>query len=238
MNKRAVRTFARGFREELESSGITALDRFDWAESFFGLGFEMDCGHSYEEAYGLSLGNNRDIDEGLSRVDDMTVLGNAIFSQCRYLTHWSYGYGEEDAAWIVVALERLEKLASPRGASGMIVAYRFEDAVEEAVRSFCERALPNEGLPAFVEYSVRDTGALDAYVDKVSCSIGLPGGDVNLTLEVVQTAWRHPGQTLEDLAPAVANVCAERVVGDEETGDEVTLAWDDEHSRWVRSEDR
>ena len=238
MNRRAVRTFARGFREELGRCGVTALERFDWAGRFRGLGFEMDCGHSYEEAYGLSLGNDRDIDEGLSRVEDMAVLGNAIFSQCRYLTHWSYGYGEESAAWLVAALGRLEELASPRGTSGMIVAYRFEEAVEEAVRNFCRRALPNEGLPAFVEYSVRDTVVLDAYVDEVSCTINLPDGDVNLMLEVVQTAWRHPDQTPEDLAPAVASVRAERVVEDEETGDEVALAWDDERGHWVRSEDR
>lgn len=233
MNRRAVRAFARGFREELESRGVAALEGFDWAGGFSGLGFEMDCGRSYEEAYGLSFGSARDIGEGLSRVDDMAVLGNAIFSQCRYLTHWSYGYGEKDAAWLVAALGRLEELASPENASGMVVAYRFEDAVEEAVRGFCKRALPDEELPAFVEYSAPDTGALDAYVDEVSCAISLPNGDVDLTLEVVQTAWRRPGQTPEDLAPAVASVRSERVVEDEETGYEVTLAWDDELGRWV-----
>ena len=236
MNKRAVRTFARRFREEFERRGAAALERFDWAGGFSGLGFEMDCGHSYEETYGLRLGNDRDIGEGLSRVEDMAVLGNAIFSQCRYLTHWSYGYGEEDAAWLVAALGRLEELASPEDASGMVVAYRFEDAVEKAIRSFCERALSDEERPAFVEYSVRDTGALDAYVDEVSCAIGLPGGEVDLTLEVIQTAWRHPGQTPGDLAPAVTSMRAERVVEDEETGDEVTLAWDDERGRWVPAE--
>ncbi|WP_146003667.1 hypothetical protein [Enorma phocaeensis] len=168
MNRRAVGAFARGFREELESRGIAALEKFDWAGGFSGLGFDMDCGHSYEEAYGLSLGSARDIGEGLSQADDMAVLGNAIFSQCRYLTHWSYGYGEEDVAWLAAALGRLEELASPENASGMVVAYRFEDAVEGAVRSFCERALPDEEPPAFVEYGARDTGALDAYVDKVT----------------------------------------------------------------------
>lgn len=116
------------------------------------------------------------------------------------------------------------------------MAYRFEDAVEEAVRSFCERALSDEEQPAFVEYRVCDAGALDAYVDEVSCVIGLPGGDVDLTLEVVQTAWRHPGQTPGDLAPAVASVRAERVVEDEETGDEAALAWDDERGRWAPAE--
>lgn len=224
MNRRAVRAFARGFRKELESRGIAALERFDWAEGFSELGFEMDCGRSYEEAYGLSLGSARDIGEGPSRVDGVAVLGNAIFSQCRYLTHRSYGYGEDNAAWLVAALGRLEELAIPGNAPGMVVAYRFKDAVKEAVRSFCKHALSDEEQPAFVEYGVRDTGALDAYVDEVSCAIDLPGGDVSLTLEVIQTAWRHPGQTPGDLAPAVASMRAERVVEDEETGNEVALA--------------
>lgn len=233
MNRRAVRAFVRRFKEELESRGIAALEGFDWAGGFSGLGFDMDCGRSYEETYGLRLGNDRDIGEGLSRVEGMAVLGNAIFSQCWYLAHWSCGYDEESTAWLVAALGRLEELASPENASRMAAAYRFEDAMEEAIRSFCERALPNEGLPAFVEYSVHDTVALDAYVDEVSCTINLPDGDVNLMLEVVQTSWRHPGQTPEDLAPALANVRAKRVVEDEETGGEVTLAWDDERGRWV-----
>lgn len=233
MNKRAVRAFARRFREALERDGIVALERFDWSGGFFRLGFEMDCGRSFEETCGLRLGDARDAERGFPGVDDVAVFGSAIFSQCRYLTHWSYGYGEESAVWLVAALKRLEELASPGNASGMVVAYRFEDAVEEIVRSFCERALPDEEPPAFVEYSVRDTGALDAYVDEVSCVIGLPGGDADLTLEVVQTVRRHPGQASGDLAPAVASVRAERVVEDEETGNEVTLAWDDERGRWV-----
>lgn len=113
MDRRSVRTFSRRFKEELERYGIVVLERFDWAMGFRELGFEMDCGQSYEEAYGLSLGNNRDIDEGLSRVNDMTVLGNAIFSQCRYLALWSGGHDEEDVAWLIAAPKRLEELIGP-----------------------------------------------------------------------------------------------------------------------------
>lgn len=238
MNRRSVCAFSRRFREELECYGVAALERFDWATGFRELGFEMDCGRSYEEAYGLSLGNSRDIGKGLSRVDDLTVLGDAIFSQCRYLTHWSGGYDEGDVAWLVAALERLEGLTGAAGTCNMVVAYRFEDVVEETARSFCERALPDEKLPAFVEYSVSDTEALDAYVDEVSCAIGLPGGDVNLTFKVVQTAWRCSGQTPEDLLPVVESIHAEHVVEDEETSDEVTLAWDDERGFWKQLENR
>ena len=90
------------------------------AGDFCGLGFEIDSGSSYEEAYGLSLGNDQNISDALSRVDDIAVLGNAIFSQCRCLTHWSGGYGEEDAAWLVAALKRLEELAVPENTRVMV----------------------------------------------------------------------------------------------------------------------
>lgn len=110
MNKRAVRAFACRLREALERDGIAALERFDWSGGFFGLGFEMDCGCSYEEAYGLRLGDARDAERGFPGVDDLAVLGSAVFLQCRHLTHWSYGCGERDAAWLMAALKRLEGL--------------------------------------------------------------------------------------------------------------------------------
>lgn len=110
MNRRAVKAFARRFREALERDGIAALERFDWSCGFFGLGFEMDCGHAFEETYGLRLGDARDAERGFPGVDDVAVLGSAVFSQCRFLTHWSNGYRERDAAWLVAALKRLEGL--------------------------------------------------------------------------------------------------------------------------------
>lgn len=39
--------------------------------------------HPYEEAHGLSLSNDQNINEELSRVDDMAVLVNATISQRR-----------------------------------------------------------------------------------------------------------------------------------------------------------
>lgn len=235
MNRRAVAEFARRFREVLERDGIAALERFDWAGGFFGLGFEMGCGHAYEEAYGLRLGDADGIGD-LSRVDDMTVLGSAVFSQCRYLTHWSGGYGEREAGWLVAALRRLEELS---GRSPCVAAaYRFEDAVEGTLSDFFERALPGEEPPAFVEYRVRDTMTLDADVDEVLCTVALPSGDVDLKIEAGQSAWRYEGQPASEREPWATVTRATRVAEDEETGDEVALAWDDELGRWERSEGR
>lgn len=72
----------------------------------------MDCGHSFEQRYGLSLGDTRALIRGLDRIDDVQALGNAIFSQCRYITHWSLSSEDENADWLITALERLEELAA------------------------------------------------------------------------------------------------------------------------------
>lgn len=200
MNRRAVAAFARRFREALERDGIAALERLDWSGGFFGLGFEMDCGHSFEEAYGLRLGDADGIGD-LARVDDIAVLGSAVFSQCRYLTHWSGGYGERESTWLVAALRRLEELAgrSPH---------------------------------------VRDTMTMDADVDEVLCTVALPGGDVDLEIEVGQSAWRYEGQPASEREPWAAVTRATRVSEDEETGNEFELAWNDELGRWECSEGR
>lgn len=120
----------------------------------------------------------------------------------------------------------------------MVAAYRFEDAVEDALSDFFECALPGEEPPAFVKYRVRDTMTLDADVDEVLCTVALPSGDVDLEIEAGQSAWRYEGQPASEREPWTAVTRTTRTVEDEETGDELMLAWDDELGRWKRSEGR
>ncbi|HJF45725.1 hypothetical protein [Thermophilibacter provencensis] len=103
--------FSRELREALEEHGVSALERFGWAERFEGLGFKMDCGRSYEELYGLPLNDVHGLRSELSRMDDMQTLGDAAFSQCRYITHWAMGSCDEQVEWLKVALARLEEIA-------------------------------------------------------------------------------------------------------------------------------
>lgn len=113
MNEKNLSAFAREFRGMLEDQGVHALEgRFDWTQRFWDLGFEMDCGHSFEQRYGLPLGDTRALIRGLDRIDDVQALGNAIFSQCRYITHWSLSSEDENVDWLITALEHLEELAA------------------------------------------------------------------------------------------------------------------------------
>ena len=103
--------FAREFRRHLEREGVQGLLDYDWAERFWELGFEMDCGHSFNEKTGLLLGDERGLERVLGSVDDIRLLGDAAFSQCRYITHWAYSLEHESVGWIVRVLRRMEELA-------------------------------------------------------------------------------------------------------------------------------
>lgn len=105
-----VAKFARELRGMLGRDGERALDRCDWARRFVELGFEMDCGRSFEERYDLRLGDAHSLASSVERIDDVRVLGNAAFSECRYLTHWAMGPDDEGLEWLRLALGHLEKL--------------------------------------------------------------------------------------------------------------------------------
>lgn len=110
METRDVAKCTRKLRLAIEERGAAALERDDWATRFRELGFEMDCGHSYEEFYGLSLYDARGLRHELVRIDDVQTLGNAVFSQCRYITRWSMGPCDREVDWLEIALGRLEEL--------------------------------------------------------------------------------------------------------------------------------
>lgn len=239
MEGRDVARFAHELREKIEGRGAVALERTDWAERFWELGFKMDCGHSYEERYGLALHDVQGLRHKLACIDDLQTLGDACFSQCRYITHWAMGSCDEQVEWLGVALARLEELADGvADGAPVVVAYRFAGAVERAVRDFCGRALPGEPVPWRVEYCVRETAACDACADEIECLLEMRTGDVSLGFTVTRTAWRFDWQEPEDLTPVIGDVHAERVVFDEETGDNIELAWDDRTGVWRRVGER
>ena len=78
------------------------------------VGFEMDCGHAFDRAYstGTPLNSTEALSKVIDKVDDIDLLGSAIFSNWRGITHWSYesGFTDENKAWFIMALERLNKL--------------------------------------------------------------------------------------------------------------------------------
>ena len=81
-----------------------------FAEKCFSLGFEMDCGKSFIEKYPDAFRTAEELDKIIDDVDDVSLLGSAIFSQWRNLTHWSMGshpLDNEYRPWFISAFGRL-----------------------------------------------------------------------------------------------------------------------------------
>ena len=76
------------------------------------LGFEMDCGESFIAAYGHDAWRNeKELSKVVNKINDMKILGSALFSQWRYFNHWSYGPAtEDDKKWFLTILRRMQEL--------------------------------------------------------------------------------------------------------------------------------
>ena len=72
------------------------------------LGFEMDCGHAFSEKYSNAANDSEALDKIIDSVDDIPLLGSAIYSRWRYFNHWAYSGAEilepQNRAWFILAL--------------------------------------------------------------------------------------------------------------------------------------
>ena len=86
-----------------------------FAEKCFALGFEMDSGNSFCEKYPKAFNDCSELDKIIEEIDDPQFLGTAIFSQWRYITHWSYcshPLDEQYRPWFITAFGRLVTITS------------------------------------------------------------------------------------------------------------------------------
>jgi len=87
-------------------------------EECFVLGFEMDCGNTFEEKYKEAFWNYDALDSIIDKESDVMLLGSALFSKWMYYTHWSEGESMTSPsirAWFVRILERIKFLSSEKG---------------------------------------------------------------------------------------------------------------------------
>lgn len=105
--------FAREFKQRLERMSVEELWNYDRAGRFRALGFEMDCGHSFNDTTGLLPGNERGLARVLASFFDVKLLGDVALLQRRYITHWSFALERESVGRIASALGHMEELASP-----------------------------------------------------------------------------------------------------------------------------
>ena len=95
-----------------------ALDFWDeFPEKMWGLGFEMDCCNSFEEYRKnskLKLKEPHSKREEYKNIlyllehADRQIVGNYLFSEWRYFTHWSYGWDHYDVDFLRRIIRILE----------------------------------------------------------------------------------------------------------------------------------
>ncbi len=100
----------------MDTTEADVCDNF--AEQCWDLGLKMDCGESFGQRYPKAFQSFDELEKVIDEIDDYVFLGNAIFSQWRYVTHWSYNSSLLDKTfrpWFKLAFERLVKITAESG---------------------------------------------------------------------------------------------------------------------------
>ena len=99
---------------DLDINYLELVDHFI-SDDCAALGFKMDCGNGFSEKYGEAVNDYEELLKIIDDVDDIDLLGSAIYSQWRYFNHWAYSGAEiveyKNRSWFILALSRLAILA-------------------------------------------------------------------------------------------------------------------------------
>ena len=116
MDNKRILKFIDGFEKQLNDSGIPDIQIVDnpsVGDGFKELGFMMDCGHSFEDRYGDAFRDPDSLEKIIDDIDDLQVLGSAIFSKWRYYNHWAMEESirdEESMRWFNMIIKRMMEL--------------------------------------------------------------------------------------------------------------------------------
>lgn len=110
--KNEIYVFAQKYYDLYKSEKTTEFEVDNgFAEECINLGFKMDCGESFKAVFpDVNPFENADIfKNALKQTDDVILIGSAIFSIWRSITHWSYGclLDEENRELFIPAFARL-----------------------------------------------------------------------------------------------------------------------------------
>lgn len=114
--KKDVYNFAMKWSKKFFDPSINYIELVDHylADDCSALGFEMDCGYAFEEKFEKAAYDARALDKIIENVNDISLLGSAIYSRWRYFNHWVYDATEifsmPNRSWLIIALNRLAEL--------------------------------------------------------------------------------------------------------------------------------
>ncbi len=111
-------SFIRKWLPKFRDTRTPYAELFDapFADDCSRLGFEMDCGKAFEKEYPEAFNNLWEFKDAVDEIEDVDLLGSALYSRWRYFNHWNdYGtFEKNDRRWFVFALERLAYLAGEK----------------------------------------------------------------------------------------------------------------------------
>ena len=116
MERKDVYNFAVKWNEKFRDPDIDYMELVDHylADDCSALGFEMACGHAFEEKFERAIYDARALDTIIENVNDISLLGSAIYSRWRYFNHWAYDAAEilsmPNRSWFIIAFNRLAEL--------------------------------------------------------------------------------------------------------------------------------
>ena len=111
-----IKEFTQKWMIKFQDPDVCYIDLVDhyMADDCQELGFEMDCGHAFQERYGEAVYDVAELQKIIGNVSDIKLLGSAIYSRWRYFNHWAYSADEilesNNRKWFIIALKRLEEL--------------------------------------------------------------------------------------------------------------------------------
>lgn len=105
------------FLNDFDPESSTYYDFFEssvFPNECWSLGFEMDCGVSFTKAYGEGIWYSyKNLSMAEDKINDIQIIGSALFSKWRFFNHWSYSHAnEDDKKWFLILLKRMQKVAN------------------------------------------------------------------------------------------------------------------------------
>lgn len=117
-----VHNFAVKWLDKFRNQEIDYIELVDHylADDCDALGFEMDSGEEFSKRYGSAVYDYKELKKIIDYINDIELLGSAIYSRWRYFNHWAYD-GEEiledrNLSWFILALKRLLVLSAENNA--------------------------------------------------------------------------------------------------------------------------
>ena len=109
--KTRVHSFALRALKQIDSKNKSF---YHWGEEAENLGFEMDFGDSLCEFFPFAMDSHTELEKVIGEIDDIALLGSAIYGKWRYTTYWQLGFAmsDDEKAWFRIALERLAELSA------------------------------------------------------------------------------------------------------------------------------